>query len=594
LTAFSPAPFGKYYLVDLIARGGMAEIFKAKSFGHGGFEKLLVIKRILEHFSENEDFVAMFIDEANVSVALQHANIVQTFDFGKIGKNYYIAMEYVEGKDVTAILRTLAQRGKLLPIEFSAYIAHEICKGLDYAHHRTDLRGAELGIVHRDISPSNIIISYDGEVKIADFGIAKAQNKSYTTKDGVLKGKFEYMSPEQASGLEIDHRSDIFSTGIILHSCLTGTRLFRTESDVRTLESIRACAVAPPSTLNDQVPARLDQIVLRALARNPADRYQEARDFQNDLLEFLYPASPDLTRQSFSHFLRELFADDIRREHRRLEEGSQIAAELHGRPSVEWDATGPTNVSKLPRPSRWPISFGVAGGLALIAAALSFVLWPRSAPPEAPPPATIEVRVQVPAEVWFDGKLVGRASAVLVDQVVPGTEHTLRVSASGYKDFEDKVTVEEGDQLKMPVYLAEEGASEQVSGVLESPGDATAAHLAVDAASSPSFAPPGAGVAATSRSIESQVPDASRKGTAGRATQPPDATGRGKISINVSSSWAHVYVDGKELGDTPLANVSLTAGTHTVRVQNTDLGIDATQSVTVSSGGSAQVFFKVE
>src|SRR6185503_18485338 len=193
--SFAPEAFGKYYLVDKIAVGGMAEIFKAKSFSHGGFEKLLVIKRILGHLSDNLEFIEMFIDEAKISVTLQHPNIVQIYDFGKLRDNYFIAMECVEGRDVKGLLRKLAERRKLLPIEFAVYIAHEMCKGLDYAHKKADGQGKCLGIVHRDISPSNILVSYSGEVKVADFGIARAENSLHETRAGVLKGKFEYMSP---------------------------------------------------------------------------------------------------------------------------------------------------------------------------------------------------------------------------------------------------------------------------------------------------------------------------------------------------------------------------------------------------------------
>ena len=174
MAAFQPESFGRYFLVDKVAVGGMAEVFKAKSFSTGGFEKLLVIKRILDHLSSNDEFVDMFIDEAKISVELQHPNIVQIYDFGQLGQNYFIAMECVEGKDVKGILRKLAERRKLLPPEFAVYIANEMCKGLDFAHKKTNLRGELLGIVHRDVSPSNILVSYTGEVKVADFGIAKA------------------------------------------------------------------------------------------------------------------------------------------------------------------------------------------------------------------------------------------------------------------------------------------------------------------------------------------------------------------------------------------------------------------------------------
>lgn len=326
--SFEPTAFGRYFLVDTIAVGGMAEVFKAKTFSEGGFEKLLCIKRILKHLSGNDEFVEMFIDEAKISVELQHANIVPIYDFGKIQTNYFIAMECVEGKDVKGILRKLAERRKLFPPEYAVYIAHETCKGLEYAHKKTNLRGEPLGIIHRDISPSNILVSYNGEVKIADFGIAKARISAYNTKDGVLKGKFEYMSPEQASGQGLSQKSDIFCTGIILHEMLTGRRLFKTESDVATLEKIKAVDIQPPSTLNPAVPARLDAIVMRALSQDPADRFNDAREMQTALMEFLYPSSPDITRESMHRFMQELFSAEIEEERSRLDAGTRVAGTM--------------------------------------------------------------------------------------------------------------------------------------------------------------------------------------------------------------------------------------------------------------------------
>ena len=292
MTTFAPEAFGKYYLVDKIAVGGMAEIFKAKSYSHGGFEKLLVIKRILDHLSDNDEFIEMFVDEAKISVTLQHPNIVQIYDFGKIRDNYFIAMECIEGRDIKGILRKLAERKKLLPVEFAVYIGHEMCKGLDYAHKKADNTGKCLNIVHRDISPSNVLVSWSGEVKVADFGIALASSAKHETKAGVLKGKFEYMSPEQAQGKELDARSDVFATGIILHEMLTGRRLFKTKSELQTLEKIKSVDIEPPNAINVNVPARLNEIVMKALARDPADRYPDCKAVQADLLDYIgYPSN---------------------------------------------------------------------------------------------------------------------------------------------------------------------------------------------------------------------------------------------------------------------------------------------------------------
>ena len=207
----------------------------------------------------------------------------------------------IEGKDVKQVLKKLTERRKLLPREFAVYIAMEAAKGLDYAHKRSTNQGS-LGIVHRDVSPSNILISYNGEVKVADFGIVKAANLAEDTDSGVLKGKFEYMSPEQAHARDLDRRSDIFSLGIILWEMLTGRRLFKTESETKTLEKIKNGDFDPPFAVNPTIPARLDEIVMRALAMEPIDRYPDSRELHGDLLDFLYPAPPDVIQQSLAHF----------------------------------------------------------------------------------------------------------------------------------------------------------------------------------------------------------------------------------------------------------------------------------------------------
>jgi serine/threonine protein kinase len=366
MASFQPHTFGKYYLVDHIATGGMAEIYKAKTFGHGGFENLLVIKRILPHIGEKQDFVDMFIDEAKVSVALQHPNIVRLYDFGKLLDNYFMAMECVDGKDVRQVLRQLARNGVYLPFRFAAYIALETCKGLQYAHDKCDVDGNPYGIVHRDISPSNVLVSYEGEVKVADFGIAKAESNAYETKDGVLKGKFEYMSPEQAAGVPIDHRSDVFSLGIIFYEMLTGRRLFKTDSDTATLKKIRDEDVPAPSLVKPDVPPALEAIALKALRRDLGECYDSAGEMANDLRDYLFPATSDSLRTELAEFMGELFEQQIREERERLHEGSAVAAKLKSQ-RPEWDEysqTGTLSVTqtavKLVAPTM------VGGGLMLL------------------------------------------------------------------------------------------------------------------------------------------------------------------------------------------------------------------------------------
>ncbi|MFH1729186.1 MAG: serine/threonine-protein kinase [Pseudomonadota bacterium] len=317
--SFKPKPFGKYLLIDRIAIGGMAEIYKAKQYGIGGFEKMLVIKKILPHLSEDKEFVNMFIDEAKISVSLSHSNLAQVYELGQIDNTYFIAMEFIEGKNLREITKKCISKGIKLSIEQVVYIVSEVCKGLDYAHRKKrDDTNESLHIIHRDISPQNVMISYEGEVKVVDFGIAKAANKITQTQAGVLKGKFGYMSPEQARGEEIDSRSDIFSVGIMMWELLAGKRLFLGETDFDTLEKVKEIHIDPPSTFNNKIPESLDRISLRVLERDQQKRYQTAGEFQLDLTKFLYSTSLDFAATKLTSFMKTLFADEIRDDRKKL------------------------------------------------------------------------------------------------------------------------------------------------------------------------------------------------------------------------------------------------------------------------------------
>ena len=319
-----PIPFGKYFLLERINVGGMAEVFKAKATGVEGFERLVAVKRILPSIAEDEEFITMFVDEAKIAVQLTHANIAQIFDLGRVEGSFFIALEYVHGKDLRAIFNRTRQRGELLPIPMSCYSVMKLCEGLDYAHIKRDSSGDFLNLVHRDVSPQNILVSYEGEVKIIDFGIAKAAGKAGRTQAGILKGKFGYMSPEQVLGLEIDRRSDVFGVGICLYELLTGERLFVAESDFATLEKVRSVDVMPPSTYNRRIPEELEQIVMRALARDRDQRYQTALQLHDELQAFMHTSGNLFSRKDLSGYMHRVFSEEIERESARDQEYSQL------------------------------------------------------------------------------------------------------------------------------------------------------------------------------------------------------------------------------------------------------------------------------
>ncbi len=318
---FKPFKMGKYLLMERLATGGMAEVYRAKAEGAGGFEKQMAIKRILPTYSQNEEFRKMFEYEARLSSMLTHANIVQVYDFNKIGETYLLAMEFVDGKNLRQFINKSKKANVNFPIEFSIFVLNEVCKGLDYAHaKKDDMTGRPLNIIHRDMSPQNIMLSYEGAVKIVDFGIAKAKDRADETRSGVIKGKFGYMSPEQANGMPVDHRTDLFSTGIILWELLTGRRLFAAESDLATLRMIQECVVTPPSKINPRVPAELDKIVMKILSKDLKLRYNSAGDLHRHLLEFLSRHAPAFTQREVSHVLHMSFSDEISKEKKRFEQ----------------------------------------------------------------------------------------------------------------------------------------------------------------------------------------------------------------------------------------------------------------------------------
>jgi serine/threonine-protein kinase len=287
----------------------MADVFKGHIQGPAGFERVFVIKRILPHLSDDPAFIRMFVDEAKMSARLNHANIVQIFELGAVEGEFFISMEHVSGHDLSETMRALWKSSGAPRPDLVAYVGREMCRALGYAHGLTDEHGKHLGMIHRDVSPSNVMLSYEGAVKLLDFGIAKALGDAPDpARGGTLKGKYAYMAPEQTAGDDVDHRIDIFAAGIVLHEVLTGRRLFKGQSDIQTIERVRRCEVRPPSYLNPACPPALDEILLRALARDPADRFQTAGEMADALDDIVHAAH--FTPQHLAAILRETFGMD--------------------------------------------------------------------------------------------------------------------------------------------------------------------------------------------------------------------------------------------------------------------------------------------
>ncbi|MCP3062365.1 protein kinase [Myxococcus sp. K38C18041901] len=309
--------YGRYQLLKRLAMGGMAQLYLARQQGPEGFEKLVVVKRILPHLAENDDFVKMFLDEARIAARLNHANVVQIFDLGAQDDSFFIAMEYIHGDDLRRIWKQSEAMGQPVPVPLVCRILIEACSGLDYAHKRTDpSTGRPLGIVHRDVSPQNILVTFEGGVKVVDFGIAKAADQATVTRSGVLKGKYSYMSPEQAAGQRVDCRADIFALGVVLYELLTCTRLFKRPSDIQTLAAVAECKVLPPSQVNPRVPQDLDAIVLKALAKDPVARYQEAVHLQLALEDWLSANRLPSSTAHVAVYMKDIYAERLASEAR--------------------------------------------------------------------------------------------------------------------------------------------------------------------------------------------------------------------------------------------------------------------------------------
>jgi serine/threonine-protein kinase len=583
LTVADGIPFGPYRLQRRLARGGMAEVFLARHIGAEGFERRVAIKRILPHLSDSEEFRSMFLDEARLAAQLTHPNVVHIYDFGRAGDYDFIAMEFVDGVDIGQLIK----RGRKhpVPFELAARVLADVCGALGYAHRMSDASGRPLKLVHRDVSPQNVLVSYDGVVKLVDFGIAKAAFAAGRTRPGVVKGKYAYMSPEQVEGKSLDGRSDVFSAGICLYELVTGVPLFRRDDVTASMREIRDGKPIVPERYRPDVPDALVAIMRRALARSRDDRYPDAEAMQADLERYLKSADALATASELGAYLRRelppaAHADGEEatgeQEHGTEAQGGSPSTEKQPRPSTEkqpaagdseaitleeeepetQEHEGPTNVRQplpaasfdrpysgtslvppLPQANRR--AYVAAAVAAFTVAAIGMLVlrpWrsqaanpvivverpqpppvvqplpPPPAPVKPPPPVTMLDLNSHPgsASVYID-KEPPVATPVQNQEIAPGLHHIV-VERAGFLPRRLTVQIDEGEH----------------------------------------------------RTLDVELRAAPRR----RGKMPHLPTG----ALTVRTvPWSKVYDGTRLIGTTPLANVPLTAGSHSLRFVNPDL-----------------------
>ncbi len=638
-----PKQFGKYTLLRKLAAGGMAEIFLALHRSMAGFEKLVVIKRILPSMNQDQAFIDMLLHEARIAATLSHPNIVQIFDVGQVEGTYYIAMEHIHGEDIRSIVRGMRRKGVMeFPMEHALTIALGVCAGLAYAHDKRDLEGRPIGIVHRDISPQNIVVTFTGDVKIVDFGIAKSEKATAEdTKDGALKGKVPYMSPEQAAGKDIDLRSDIFAVGVVLFELTTGKRLFKGQNEFETLKLILESDYPAPSDVRPDYPKPLERIVMRALAKRREDRYQSAREMQADLEAFVREERIACSAVNLTHWMQMLFADKLAQQNEALQDIKQLADVIAAQ-QKEWDPTatqtgtftGPIvtqTIVEAPRKSNAPLIAGVAVAL-VVAAGVFFAVRspvPSSGAATAGPTATaapeaprgfLDITSDPPGcAIWLNGDLRQEVTPAKVEQLPFGRELQLKLTKEGLEAYRETITLTADAPSKKIDAKMHAGSVTVVLKIDPPPviwidgkpwkGDknkienlsAGEEHKIVLSASG--FVPKTLTFSAQqgeTKTFEERLVrgDASTAAApAGSATgaapvAAPVSGGTGKVRINSKGGFCTVSVNGAGAGSTPTEAV-VPAGNVRVTCKPPS-GPSQTQVVKVGAGETARVSFKLD
>jgi eukaryotic-like serine/threonine-protein kinase len=492
-------PFGRYRLIERIGAGGMAVVYRAVAANAP--QSVVVIKRVLPTLSRDPVFVKMLVAEARLSSRLNHPGIVRIHELGRVHEEYFLSMEHVDGVDMLRLLNRCVATRTPVPIGVACYVAQKVAAALSYAHDLKDAEGRPLEIVHRDVSPANIMVTFGGQVKLLDFGVAKAAEhvRDDRTRTGTLKGKINYLSPEQAEGLSIDGRSDLFALGIVLHECLTLKRLFRGPSDLVTLRLVRQCEVSPPSHLRPDVPPELDTIVLRMLARDRLQRFGKGDEIAAALapLTQAHDGSPEKLAELLARVWQPDAPEPLIED---KEETETLELEIAHAPEEPAAAASPSvveqtgEVARTPLPSRRRHIALVAGGALLLAVAgligasvrshpllvppaiivKTFAVAPPpiAAPPPKSPAARLTIELDVAAaQIWLDGTLVGdgvRRARLAVDR--PG-KHVLEVAAPRRRPYRREIVVAAGADLDLRITLVRATSAFQRAKVHTNDGD---------------------------------------------------------------------------------------------------------------------------
>ncbi len=595
-----PFPFGKYIIVEKIGSGGMAEVYRAISVGPDGFEKEVAIKRIHHHLMKNSDFLSMFITEAKISALLNHNNIVNIYELGYFNNEYYICMEYVRGKDLAEFMKRTVKRGLFDP-DIGMYIISEVCKGLDYAHRKTDLNGNPLKIVHRDISPQNILISFEGEIKITDFGIAKVALRTKDTALGILKGKIDYMSPEQVSFKSVDHRSDIYSAGVLLYELITGRKPYEHLNDIELIEAIQKGF--PESLLNDleEKHKEIGQIIRKATARDIRDRYENCKYFYDDIRMYLLYRGNDYQRK-LSDLMRNIFP----------EESKVRKIDTNVRRIIE-----PTKILNVKERKVTWLKSKMAKIVGFLSVALSimilivYVLLLKSEKIEV---ASIKI-ISNPSDVdvFLNDKLISRKTPLIIDNLSITDQHEIILRKQGYSEEKRKLVLSPGEMKelrfdlkvanleqdikkieetsKLPVKKRNAREKGEIYGILKistNPGDAMVFINGKYKGQSP---------LEIDSIISGENYEIVIKKDGYREWKKTVTVGNNKIlnlqiklepsfgllSINVIP-WAEVIIDGNRYGETPLLNIKLQTGNRKIRLINKNLNIEREIEVKIHEG----------